>query len=369
MKDRQSIRSFFRIIWAIALKDIVDAIKNKTVLSVLGSVVFTVAMYKYLPYLDGKNELPGLLLYDAGNSALAVQLEESPNFRLYSIDTQAGLERAITRADRNELGLAFPADMEQRLLAGENVQLEGFVAYWIDEEQAEELRQLVEAELAYYTGASPAAGLRIDGDLTRLHPQNPGVAGSGFMVSMAIVLVLTMLGVLVVVHLMVEEKQARTLDVMMVSPASALQMLIGKATTGLVYSMVGVVAVYVLNAAYITNWGMALGAGLCGALFTVGLGLWLGAIFESRQQLTLWGFLLMNVLLLPMFLVIMDDLLPSAAIEGMQWVPTSAVAWLVRASFLPRPPMGPTFVRLGYVLAWAALVFVLGVWRMRRLDR
>jgi hypothetical protein len=101
----------------------------------------------------------------------------------------------------------------------------------------------------------------------------------------------------------------------------------------------------------------------------VGLGLLLGTLFGSRQQLTLWGFLLMNVLLLPMFLVIMDDLLPPAVVTILHWVPTSVTAWLVRASFLPRPPAGQVLLRLGYVLAWAAAMYALGAWRVRRLER
>jgi ABC-2 type transport system permease protein len=183
------------------------------------------------------------------------------------------------------------------------------------------------------------------------------------------VLVLTMLGMLIVVHLMIEEKQTQTIDALLVSPASPLQILLGKAVAGVVYSLIGVLAVYALNAAYITNWGLALCAGLCGALFTVGLGLLLGTIFESRQQLTLWGFLLMNVLLLPMFLVIMDDLLPPAVVKVMHSVPTSVIAWLVRASFPPQVPIGELLTRLGYTLAWAAGVFALGAWRVRRLER
>jgi ABC-2 type transport system permease protein len=186
---------------------------------------------------------------------------------------------------------------------------------------------------------------------------------------MAIVLALTMLGMLVVVHLMLEEKQAQTLDALMVSPASPLQMLLGKAVTGMVYSLIGALAVYALNAAYITNWGLALLAGLCGSLFTVGLGLWLGTLFESRQQLTLWGFLLMNLLLLPMFLVIMEDVLPAIAVQIMRWVPTSTIAWLVRASFPQQAPLGQVVGRLGYLLAWAGAVFALGSWQVRRLER
>ena len=365
MNENRSIRSFLRIVWAIARKDIVDAIKNKTVLSVLGSVVFTVAMYKFLPYLDRDGGLPNLLLYDAGQSALTVQLEESPQLKLYTYDTQEQMERVLTRADDFELGLVFPADLDRRIAAGERVKLQGYAAYWIDEAKTDELRQTFEDELSFYAGTPVTIGA----ELHKLYPQDPAVPGSGFMVSMAVVLVLTMVGVLMVVHLMLEEKQTQTLDALLVSPASPLQMILGKAVTGVVYCAIGVVAVYAVNPAYVTHWGLALCAGLCGALFTVGLGLWLGTLFESRQQLTLWGFLLMNVLLLPMFLVVMADLLPPVAVGIMQWVPTSVTAWLVRASFPARVPVGQVLVRLGYVLAWAVAALTIGARRVRRLER
>jgi ABC-type Na+ efflux pump permease subunit len=294
-----------------------------------------------------------------------MELEESPQLKLYTLDSQERLVRAVTRADNFELGLVFPADLDRRIEAGEAVELEGYAAYWIDEAKIEELRRLFEDEITFYAGTP----VTVAADLERLYPQDPAVPSSGFMVSMAIVLVLTMLGVLVVVHLMLEEKQEQTLDALMVSPASPLQMILGKAVTGVVYCTIGVIAVYALNAPYIVNWGLALCAGLCGSLFTVGLGLLLGTIFETRQQLTLWGFLLMNVLLLPMFLVIMDDLLPAAAVKVMRAVPTSVIAWLVRASFPPRTSVGQTLARLGYLLAWAAVAFALGAWRVRRLER
>ena len=371
MNEKRSLQTTLRIIWAIARKDIVDAIKNRTILTVFGSVIFTVAMYKFLPYLDRGEELPGLLLYDAGDSALTVQLEESPQLRLYTYDSRERLEHLITRADDFELGLVFPADLDRRLAAGERVELEAYTAYWLGDRTVEELRQAFQDELEFYVSASAPAGaaVEIEAEPTRLYPLDPATPSSGFMVSVAIVLVLTMVGVLVVVHLMLEEKQNQTLDALLVSPASSLELLLGKAVTGAVYCLAGVVAVYAINAAYVVHWPLALCAGSCGALFTVGLGLLLGTLFDTRQQLMLWGFLLMNVLLLPMFLIIMADVLPSAAVTAMHWTPTSAVGWLVRASFLPRPPVGPALARLGYVLAWAGAMYALGAWRVRRLER
>jgi ABC-type Na+ efflux pump permease subunit len=365
MEYQKSLLSYLRVIWAIARKDIVDAIRNKTVLTVLGSVAFTVAMYKLIPYLEGNEELPGLLLHDAGDSALTVLLEESPQLRLYTYDSKEQFERAVTRADRYELGLVLPEDLDERLKNGEAVSLDGYAAYWIDDGEMAALRQIVEEELAFYADGS----ISIGAELHKLYPQDPGDPGSGFMVSVAIVLVLTMVGTLVVVHLMLEEKQNQTLDALLVSPATPLQLLLGKAVTGAVYALVGVVAVYAVNAAYITHWGLALCAGLCGAALTVGLGLLLGSIFDSRQQLTLWGFLLMNLLLLPMFLVVMSDVLPQPVVRIMHWVPTSAIGWGVRASFPLRAPVGQAWIRLSYVLAWTLVVYGLAAWRVQRLER
>jgi ABC-type multidrug transport system permease subunit len=365
MKEPHRLQTSLRIIWAIALKDVVDAIKNKTILSALGSVVFTLVMYKYLPYLSGGDELPNLLLFDAGNSALAAQLEGSPHFKLLTYDSQEHMLRALTRADYLELGLVFPAGLDERLQKGETVALDGYAAYWIQEERVQGLRQTVEDEIAFL--AKRPVTIEVNGH--KLYPQDPDEAGSGFMVSIAAVLVLTMIGVLIVVHLMLEEKQAKTIDALLVAPITPLHMLLGKAVTGMVYCLAGIAAVFALNPAYITNWGLALGGAFCGALFTVGLGLCLGTFFESRQQLTLWGFVLMSVLLLPAFLAIEPDLLPAAAIGIARWVPTSAIAWLVRASFPPHVPAGQTLLHLGYVLAWAVAAYALAAWRMNKLER
>jgi len=39
------------IIWAIAAKDIVDGLKNKTILANIASLVFLILFYKFLPAL------------------------------------------------------------------------------------------------------------------------------------------------------------------------------------------------------------------------------------------------------------------------------------------------------------------------------
>ena len=99
-------------------------------------------------------------------------------------------------------------------------------------------------------------------------------------------------------------------------------MVAGKALAGVFYCLVTAAAVFAFNAALIVHWGLAILAAIFGSLFTVSLGLLLGSIFENKQQMTLWGFLLLNVMLVPAFLSIMTDLLPRAVTDLIRWVPT-----------------------------------------------
>jgi len=360
-----NIQASARIVWAIFCKDLVDAIKNKTILSGLASVVFVVLIYKFEPMLTAGDQLPNLLLYDAGASALAIELEDSPSLRVFTYDTFEAMRRALVRADRREIGLALPAGLDRAVDAGETIRLTAYAAYWQPEDTLAALVLLVEDELAHYAGTEVQVTL----DPDRVYPADPGVAGSGFMVSIAVVLVVSMGGVLTIAHLMLEEKQTRTLDALRVSPAGPGPLLLGKALVGLVYCLVGVGAVLALNANYIVRWDVALLAAAVGGALGAGLGTLLGSVCETRQQVTLYGFLFMSVLLLPPFLIVMDDLIPGPAIDVIRWLPTSAVAYLVRASFAPTLALGPALARVGAAAGWTALLVALAARRVRRLDR
>jgi hypothetical protein len=158
------------------------------------------------------------------------------------------------------------------------------------------------------------------------------------------------------------------LDALLVSPASIRQVVMGKALAGLFYCLTGAGAVFALNAALILNWGLAIVAVVCGALFTVALGLLLGSVFEDKQQMTLWGFLVFNVLLVPAFLSIMTDLLPSSVIAFLRWVPTVALTTLLRTSFTSSVPLGSVLGNLALLVASAGAVYAAVVWRVRRTD-
>jgi ABC-type polysaccharide/polyol phosphate export permease len=117
------------------------------------------------------------------------------------------------------------------------------------------------------------------------------------------------------------------------------------------------------------HWPLALAAGLTGSLFAVGLGLLLGSLLESRQQLMLWAWVVLVPLLLPMLLYLMEELIPSDLATIFSWMPITVMFKLIRTSFAGAITPADWALQL-VVLGGYALTVLTGVaWIVRRQDR
>jgi ABC-type Na+ efflux pump permease subunit len=367
MKSRRGAFSEnLRIVWAITAKDILDAIKNRNTLANIVIVFLLMAFYQMLPGWTHGSEPPNLLVYDAGHSSLLAALEDSSNVDLYTYRSQQVMKEKLSAGDVIELGLVIPADFDQVLGSGEQPELEGYVIHWASDADASELKSHVEREIAELMGQP----VRIKINQERVYPQ-PESYGRPFLTAVSLLLALTMAGMTVVPHLMIEEKQAKTIDVLRVSPAKSVHMVIAKALTGLFYCLTAVVVVFAFNTALITHWGLAILAAVLGSLFTVALGLLLGTLFEVKQQLSLWGFLLISVLLMPVFLSIIVKALPvpEIVVAIITWVPTVALSRVFQLSCSGSAPWGEFGPPLALVVGCTVLVLGAVVWAVRRAER
>jgi ABC-2 type transport system permease protein len=358
----QALLSSLRMVWAIAAKDVTDAIRNKAILANLATVVFVIVFYRFLPALEGQDELPRLMVFDRGPSSRAAQLEDSAAFRTYIATSAEEVQAFVGRADRARMGIVLPPDLDQALAAGRPLTIEGYVPHWASRRQVEELRAFYEAELGAWAGQP--VHIRTDGNA--VYPQLEW-GGLGFFTSLTLVLALTLTGILTVTHLMLEEKQTQTLQALLVSPASIGQVVAGKALAGASYCLVAASGVLILNEPVVTHWGLAILAAGCGTALSVALGLLLGSIFEVKQQLVLWTLLLLNLLLAPVFLEIERELLPQGVSAALRWIPTVALARTLRLSFGDHVPWGSFAANLGLVLAGAAILYAAVGWRIRKM--
>jgi hypothetical protein len=317
-----------RVILAIAAKDMVDAIKNKSILSQVFTLVFIIVLYRFLPSFDNWNALPRLALYDVDHSRLTAVMED------------------------------------RRINVGEGIALDGYFVHWASDSQISEAKAFFENELGQLAG-SPIK-IQTEGNIVYTIPDSRGLP---FLVSLTVVLVMVIASVFIVPLLMLEEKQSKTLDALLVSPADASLVVLGKAVSGSLYCFIGAGAVLALNHNLITQWGLVFLTACCGVLFSVGIGLWLGSVFEVKQQLTLWGFVLLNALCVPMFLSLMDDILPSAVVTVIHALPTVALMKLFRISFSDDASIAVFGPELALVLVSAGIVLGAVVWVVRRSDR
>jgi ABC-2 type transport system permease protein len=354
-------RDDIRIVWAITLKDITETLKNKVTLGVLLPVLFILVFYRMLPSLLKDDPGPNFLVYDAGEASLTAALEESGQVNLYDYPDREMMLEQLADGDSPELGLLIPQDFDQRLGSGEELEFEGYVLHWVSPTEVTELLRFAELHI------SELAGAPVQINLTTIHPQ-PDSFGL-FLPSMGIIFVLFLVGVSLVPNIMIEEKQNKTIDALLISPAKPEHMIIGKALTGLFYAMLCMGLWLVLNANLVTHWWLTILVGLCAALFGVSIGLLLGTIFEVRQQLQLWAWLIFVPLFVPVMLVILSDILPPALVSVLHWTPTVALFDALRLSYTESTPWTGFVPQLALVLAITLALLALGAWIIRRSDR
>jgi ABC-2 type transport system permease protein len=354
-----------RIIWAITSKDMLDAVKSKTTLSILLSALFVVVIYQVLPKFENPSDLPTVLVYDAGDSELLAALKRSPTLNVYTgYTSQAQLERKLVAGDIPELALTIPPGFDQSLDRGESPPIEGYVQHWVSDSDAAQLKAQAEEEIARLAG-HPVT-IHLEGNL--VYP-TPDSGGRSFLTSLAVLIAVTMIGIGLAPHLLIEEKQTRTLDALLVSPARSSHLVIAKALTGLFYCLLAAIVVLALNASLVLHWGLAITAVILSCLFAVSVGLLLGSLVGARQVLPIWSMVALTVLMLPLFLAIMKDLLPPVAGAIFDWIPTVALSRVLRGSFSRDLASMAFSLELLVVAACTAAVMACVAWTVRRADR
>lgn len=356
-----SLTPHLRIIWAIITKDFIDAMKNKNVLGVIIPALFVIVLYRFLPAINAEEGPPNLLVYDAGNPSTLSLLEESPVVNLYTYDSESQMRYFLSNGEQPELGLVIPIGFDQSVDSGQTLELQGYMLHFFADEQVTELQHYVQDEFEYLLSKPVSISI----EKIQLQPETQGIT---ILASLGFSFVIMMVGMIAVPHMFLEEKQNKTLDAIRVSPASSIHIVVAKAVTGIIYTMIVYGIGLFMFRFEIVHWNLGLLSGLLGALFAVSLGLLLGILVDTRQQLILWAWVIILPLFLPMMLSIMDNLLPKKLLQVLKWVPSSALMQAIRSSMIGTPPPEYYLPQLFLLLFFAVFVLAIDIWQARRLD-
>jgi ABC-2 type transport system permease protein len=363
--NSQSLQENVRIIWAVATKDIVEAVKNRMTISIIIGVAFLVLSGQALPLLLKLKNTPTAIAYDAGKSTLVAQWRKSRELELHTVASQQELERAVGESATPQLGLTIPANFDLLAESDTPIELDGYLAHWISPTDADATKTFFEEKLSELLGQS----VRID---TQGHTVYPSADSGGqlFMMSMSLVAaILTICGA-IVPFLMIEEKETHTLDALLVSPASIGQVVVGKALAGTFYGLVAAGVVFAFNPRLVVHWQVAILASVCGTLFAVAVGLLLGSLFDNPQSMNLWFGVVLLVLLMPVFLAdMLASKTPAIVRTIMSWIPSVLMSQVVRTSYSANVPWGDVLLKLGIISGCAVAVLGLVAWRVRLSDR
>jgi ABC-2 type transport system permease protein len=350
------------IVSAITRKDLVDAIRHRYLLTALVTPLFVALLFRVLLPGGNNTRLLTIVVHDAGGSRLVAELRKTPQIgvvEVLSADATAGeveKRKAIG-------GLVVPSGFDTDLAANKQPEL---TVYVNNEktifEQAAFRRLLEQIVRSFAKQPEPARLNWVDVDKGANDRNRGGTGLDQIMLPLLLILTFGMIGAFVVPLLIVEEKEKRTLDFLLSSPASLNEIIAGKALTGVVYTLLIAGLLLGINRQHIQNWPLTLLTIVLGLLFVVGVGLVIGSLLNNTMQVNTWASLVLIVLLAPSF--------PSIGItawfdKAMRVIPTYYLSEALKLS-MGGAVSSQFWMYLAVLLGCTFVVFFAAAWALHR---
>jgi ABC-2 type transport system permease protein len=288
------------VVAAIARKDIVDAVRNRYLLVAILTPLFVAILFRLLtPGLNSLSTM-SIVVHDPGDSQLVSELRASPQINLIKAGSAEGVATEV-ESSKAIGGLVIPTTFDADVAAGKQPELTVYVNNKENSIKQSAFRQLLEQRVLGLVKPIPARLVWID--VAKEEGAQPQVGFNLNQMLFPLLLLITfgMSGALVVPLLLVEEKEKRTLDFLLTSPATLTEIVTGKAITGVVYSLLIAGVLLALNHKLIGNWPFTLLTLFSGLLFVVAIGLLMGSLFQNTMQVNTWASLVLIVLMAPSF--------------------------------------------------------------------
>ena len=356
----EKLKNSLYIAWAIATKDILDVLKNRYTLINLITVLGIVVFFYWASTVRPWDKLMEVTVFDQGNSNLSSHPAELSDGYSFLFSDVSSLDELRSNVRFEALGVLVPSNFNQTLSFGEEATLTGYIL-WAFRRHSAELETLYSQKFSELLGKP----VQVEINENFIKP-DPNIQTNT--VNFHILFATLFIAITLVPALMLEEKRTKTMEALLVSPATEQQVILGKALTGLFYVLLGGVVFFVLNSSYIVNWGLALLAFLLCALFAIGLALALGSLVQIPQQLMVWMVPTMFLLIVPAFFANEPLLAPGLKVV-LAWLPTTALVKIFNLAMSSYSPPGQLLFNIAVALVGIILLFGIVVWKLINSDR
>lgn len=364
-----------RIIRAIARKDALDLLLNKQTLVMLMSPIILAFLFLGMGILFGASTTE-ILVYDSGyqpDKAASVEQVLKGAFSNAHI-TQASSAQEVAAAfgapgekkkSSYAVGLVVPPDFEANLRAGQRPALQLYInGDDVDNQQS----QLLQSAVANYSRAvvSPAP-IRLSTSTINPPAQNSVL---GFLVvfyALTSLLSSFLVGIAVVPGLLIEEKEKKTLRMLMVSPASWVDVISAKLLVALGYQLVLSLIALGIAKGFTGQVPLVLLFALLGSFFSVALGALAGCIFKTQSASGAFSGLAIIIYIIPAIFSDQFTLVGNNPVaQVVKALPTYWLSDGIGKALLNQATLGPILLDVVIVIGSTLLIFLLSVWGLRR---
>lgn len=348
-----------RIILAIALKDLKDAVRDGRILMALFmplgfGLIYNVAMPDVqkpsITVAIGATDptvLPIVLRTIAGSAV---------NLKFNTVQS-AALVRAQVEAKKADVGLVVPAGFDAAVAAGSAptlvvVRPTGistgaiYIASALDGALRSMAGQHAPAVIATET-AQPA------------HDAVSVISNLGsrkFLVLGTLILLIAMIAIYVLPIILTEEFEKKTADALLMI-GTQLDVVTAKVSVGLIYLAVSVPLLLLMTRMAPANVPLFAAAVVVLSVTLIGVGLLLASLVRSVSQLNTWSSIPLLVVVLPVFFVALN--LPSWVQTAMAAMPGSQAMRLLVDGFTGQAMYGGWMLAFGVMAAWAGITYAL----------
>lgn len=360
-----------RAILAIARKDAVDVLINKSTLVMLITPLVLAILFAVMGNLLG-DKTSKILVYDPGNSQVVSVLKSAfQNPQVVSADSANAVSSAFgpdgaQKKSEYSAGLVVPKNFDQSLQAGQHPQL----ALYINGDQVDnQTSALLERSIADYSRsvADPEPPAQLS--TSTINPPDSTVAADvSKFYALAALLASFMVGTSLVPGMMIEEKEKKTLRMLMVSPASWTDIVVGKVLVGLCYQLILSGVVLAITQGFIGQVPIVILFTILGSCFSVALGVLLGCLFRTSSSAGAFAGFVSFLYIVPTFFVgSLGELFHAGVIDqAIRVLPTYYLADGAANALENQMTTGVFALDAGIAVGSIVVLFAAAVWALRR---
>ena len=360
MASRNS--SHTRIILAIVKKDIAQAIKDRMILGVIIGVFLLILPSQLLPIiLENENTLTAVIV-GIEPTALANALSKLPDTTAYSVKSLSDLKDEIVSGRGSIIGLSLPDDYSSKITTKERIDIDGYLAHWIEPESARTLEKHFENEIRLLTNSPVEITIVND----QVYPDED-TRGLHVMFILQMINAIMTITLILVPQLFITEKETHTLDAMLISPASLTDLIIGKGLVGVFYAAIAVSIVVLMNIRIIAHWPLLIVSIISGIFIAVFTGLLIGLAFDNYQQSTFAIWIVGIFAIAPSFIkLILTAELPKIIDVIVNWSPSGQLTNLLLMSLMKTVDNQSALLGLGSIWLFNVALLYLTLWRVNQ---